>query len=148
MSHRFFPSNFFFVLSLAMIKQFLSDVCWGDLDYLIIDTPPGTGKCKFILLMSFLRSKQFIMVSHDQSHLTCVRIWHPSYFVFKNAISLPADFGAKSGMCNSIVRYCQSWSLNGHMSQFSYNLFRELRNTNNMFTPCYFKSMVSHELRQ
>ncbi|EDV27718.1 Cytosolic Fe-S cluster assembly factor NUBP2-like protein [Trichoplax sp. H2] len=27
----------------AMIKQFLSDVVWGDLDYLIIDTPPGTS---------------------------------------------------------------------------------------------------------
>ena len=26
-----------------MIKQFLSDVCWGELDYLIIDTPPGTS---------------------------------------------------------------------------------------------------------
>ena len=24
-----------------MIKQFLSDVAWGELDYLIIDTPPG-----------------------------------------------------------------------------------------------------------
>ena len=29
------------LLCSAMIKQFLSDVCWGDLDYLIIDTPPG-----------------------------------------------------------------------------------------------------------
>ncbi|CAG8487547.1 7631_t:CDS:10 [Rhizophagus irregularis] len=27
----------------AMIKQFLADVCWGELDYLIIDTPPGTS---------------------------------------------------------------------------------------------------------
>lgn len=25
----------------AMIKQFLQDVVWGDLDFLIIDTPPG-----------------------------------------------------------------------------------------------------------
>ncbi|KAJ1720161.1 cytosolic Fe-S cluster assembly factor cfd1 [Coemansia erecta] len=27
----------------AMIKQFLSDVYWGTLDYLLIDTPPGTS---------------------------------------------------------------------------------------------------------
>ncbi len=26
-----------------VIKQFISDVYWGDLDYLIIDCPPGTG---------------------------------------------------------------------------------------------------------
>ena len=26
-----------------MIKQFLSDVVWRDIDYLIIDTPPGTS---------------------------------------------------------------------------------------------------------
>ena len=26
-----------------VIRQFLKDVAWGDLDYLIIDSPPGTG---------------------------------------------------------------------------------------------------------
>lgn len=26
-----------------MIKQFLTDVCWEQLDYLVIDTPPGTS---------------------------------------------------------------------------------------------------------
>jgi len=27
----------------AMVKQFLTDVCWGPLDFLLVDTPPGTG---------------------------------------------------------------------------------------------------------
>ncbi len=30
-------------LKMKLIKQFLSDVNWGDLDYMIIDAPPGTG---------------------------------------------------------------------------------------------------------
>jgi len=30
-------------LKMNVIKQFLKDVAWGDLDYLIIDSPPGTG---------------------------------------------------------------------------------------------------------
>ncbi|KYQ88252.1 nucleotide binding protein 2 [Tieghemostelium lacteum] len=27
----------------SMIKQFITDVSWGELDYLIVDTPPGTS---------------------------------------------------------------------------------------------------------
>jgi len=30
-------------LKMGIIKQFLKDVNWGELDYLIIDSPPGTG---------------------------------------------------------------------------------------------------------
>lgn len=30
-------------MKMGVIKQFLSDAVWGDLDYLIIDSPPGTG---------------------------------------------------------------------------------------------------------
>ena len=40
----------------ALIKQFLSDVDWGELDFLIVDTPPGTSdehitavRCVFFL---------------------------------------------------------------------------------------------------
>lgn len=30
-------------MKMSVIRQFLTDVEWGDLDYLIIDSPPGTG---------------------------------------------------------------------------------------------------------
>ena len=30
-------------MKIGVIKQFITDVAWGDLDYLVIDSPPGTG---------------------------------------------------------------------------------------------------------
>jgi len=30
-------------LKMGLIKQFMADINWGDLDFLIIDSPPGTG---------------------------------------------------------------------------------------------------------
>ena len=30
-------------LKIGVIKQFIADIEWSDLDYLIIDSPPGTG---------------------------------------------------------------------------------------------------------
>jgi len=40
----------------AMIKQFFTDVYWGELDYLIVDTPPGTSD-EHLAVVEFLKTQ-------------------------------------------------------------------------------------------
>ncbi|KAF2108058.1 cytosolic Fe-S cluster assembly factor NBP35 [Lophiotrema nucula] len=39
----------------GLIKKFLMDVCWGDLDFLVVDTPPGTSD-EHLSVNSFLKA--------------------------------------------------------------------------------------------
>jgi Mrp family chromosome partitioning ATPase len=41
----------------GLIKQFLTEVVWGDLDYLIIDTPPGTSD-EHISIVQYLKAAE------------------------------------------------------------------------------------------
>jgi ATP-binding protein involved in chromosome partitioning len=48
-----------------MIQQFLADVYWGDLDYVLIDMPPGTGDVS-ISLAQYLPGAEMLVVTTPQ----------------------------------------------------------------------------------
>ncbi|KAF0296147.1 Cytosolic Fe-S cluster assembly factor nubp2 [Amphibalanus amphitrite] len=53
----------------AMIKQFVTDVAWQDVDYLLIDTPPGTSDEHIAILESLrqLRCDGAVLVTTPQN---------------------------------------------------------------------------------
>jgi len=52
----------------GLIRQFLTDVVWGDLDYLIIDMPPGTGDAALTLTQQApLAGAVIVTTSNDLS---------------------------------------------------------------------------------
>ena len=52
----------------GLIKQFLTDVEWGELDYLVIDLPPGTGDAALTLTqMAPLSGAVIVTTSNDLS---------------------------------------------------------------------------------
>eukprot|EP01105_Mastigella_eilhardi_P006450 TRINITY_DN18017_c0_g1_i1.p1 TRINITY_DN18017_c0_g1~~TRINITY_DN18017_c0_g1_i1.p1 ORF type:complete len:396 (-),score=90.31 TRINITY_DN18017_c0_g1_i1:827-1978(-) len=60
----------------GLIKQFLKDVYWGDLDFLIVDTPPGTSD-EHLSIVQYLKATQpdgaIIVTSPQEVALNAVR---------------------------------------------------------------------------
>jgi ATP-binding protein involved in chromosome partitioning len=57
----------------SAIRQFLTDVTWGELDYLIIDLPPGTGDAALSLAQSLPLSGGIIVTLPQQVSLDDAR---------------------------------------------------------------------------
>jgi ATP-binding protein involved in chromosome partitioning len=57
----------------SAIRQFLSDVDWGELDYLIVDLPPGTGDAALSLAQSLPLSGGVIVTLPQQVSLDDAR---------------------------------------------------------------------------
>ncbi len=53
-------------IKMSLIRQFLEDVAWGDLDYLLIDCPPGTGDEPISVLQLLGGQAQAIVVTSPQ----------------------------------------------------------------------------------
>jgi predicted Fe-Mo cluster-binding NifX family protein len=57
----------------STIRQFIGDVEWGELDYLIIDSPPGTGDEPLSVIQTIPDAKAIIVTTPQEISLADVR---------------------------------------------------------------------------
>ena len=57
----------------SAIQQFIADVHWGDLDYLLVDAPPGTGDEPLTVAQTIKDAKAIIVTTPQEVSLADVR---------------------------------------------------------------------------
>ena len=61
----------------GVIKQFWSDVLWGDLDYLLVDLPPGTGDVPLTVFQSLpLTGVIMVTTPHSLVNMVMEKAFH------------------------------------------------------------------------
>jgi ATP-binding protein involved in chromosome partitioning len=60
-------------IKFSAIRQFIADVEWGDLDFLIIDSPPGTGDEPLTIAQVITDAKAIIVTTPQEVSLADVR---------------------------------------------------------------------------
>ncbi|MBW1783022.1 MAG: Mrp/NBP35 family ATP-binding protein [Deltaproteobacteria bacterium] len=60
-------------LKIGVIRQFISDIEWSDLDFLIIDSPPGTGDEPLTVAQTIPGAKALIVTTPQEISLADVR---------------------------------------------------------------------------
>jgi ATP-binding protein involved in chromosome partitioning len=60
-------------LKIGVIRQFISDIEWEDLDYMIIDSPPGTGDEPLTVAQTIPDAKAIIVTTPQEISLADVR---------------------------------------------------------------------------
>ena len=60
-------------MKISAIRQFISDIEWGDLDYLIVDAPPGTGDEPLTVAQTIPSAEALILTTPQEISLADVR---------------------------------------------------------------------------
>ncbi len=87
----------------GVIRQFISDVNWGVLDYLIIDSPPGTGDEPLSVAQTMLDAQAVIVTTPQEVALADVR--KSINFCRKVQMSI---LGLVENMCGYVCPHCNA----------------------------------------
>jgi len=90
-------------MKMGAIKQFIGDVEWGDLDYLIVDLPPGTGDEPLSIAQLIPKSDGAVIVTTPQD-LALVSVRKSINFVKK--MNMPV-IGIIENMSGFTCPHCQ-----------------------------------------
>ena len=60
-------------IKISAIRQFISDIEWGDLDFLIVDAPPGTGDEPLTVAQTIPTAEALILTTPQEVSLADVR---------------------------------------------------------------------------
>jgi Mrp family chromosome partitioning ATPase len=88
-------------LKIKAIKQFIADVAWGDRDYLIIDSPPGTGDEPLTVAQVIPDAKGIIVTTPQDVSILDIR----KSITFCRQVSMPV-IGIIENMSGLICPHC------------------------------------------
>ena len=112
----------------GVVKQFYTDVLWGDLDVLLIDMPPGTGDVALTIMQS-LPVSGVLMVSTPQPMVSmivskaihmCEQMNVPVYGVIENMAYLECP------NCQERIDFYNKEELNSFVQETNCNLYATL----------------------
>jgi len=88
-------------LKIGAIKQFISDVLWGELDYLFIDSPPGTGDEPLTVAQVVPKARGIIVTTPQEISLLDIR----KSVTFCRQVKMPV-VGILENMSGLICPHC------------------------------------------
>jgi Mrp family chromosome partitioning ATPase len=88
-------------IKFSAIRQFISEVEWGDLDFLLIDSPPGTGDEPLTVAQTIKDAKAIIVTTPQEVSLADVR----KSISFCKTVKMPV-FGLIENMSGFVCPHC------------------------------------------
>ncbi|VFQ80043.1 unnamed protein product [Cuscuta campestris] len=90
----------------ALIKQFLKDVHWGELDFLVVDAPPGTSD-EHISVVQFLQSTRIdgALVVTTPQQVSLIDVRKEVSFCKKVALRVLGVVENMSGLCQKLSEF-------------------------------------------